>query len=268
MVACRVPRFRSQRLRLPTELGAHNDRDWFHEHEAEYSALLLEPARGLVVAMGRRLAQVVPGIHADPRVNGSICASPATPASRPTSRPTGRTSTCGSGRATAPAASAPATSCASTPTRSRWVRACTISSDAGLAAYRRAVDDDEPRRRARPGGARGPRAGARSARRGGSASPLPYTADHPAGASSSATDGLVAATTDPLPAEAFDRGVPGLVRRAAAARCGRCRPGWPRSPRGGGLAGCARRGRATSSPPQFGHTPDIDSVHAGQKVHS
>jgi hypothetical protein len=28
------------------------------------------------------------------------------------------------------------------------------------------------------------------------------------------------------------------------------------------------RGRATSSPPQFGHTPFIDAVHDSQNVHS
>jgi hypothetical protein len=30
----------------------------------------------------------------------------------------------------------------------------------------------------------------------------------------------------------------------------------------------ARFGRATSSPPQFGHTEDISSAHATQNVHS
>jgi hypothetical protein len=36
----------------------------------------------------------------------------------------------------------------------------------------------------------------------------------------------------------------------------------------GGAHQTARRGRATSSPPQFGHTRSISSAHATQKVHS
>jgi uncharacterized protein (TIGR02453 family) len=54
--------------RFLAELAAHNDRDWFAAHRADYDALLLEPARAFVAAVGERL----PAMQADPRVNGSI----------------------------------------------------------------------------------------------------------------------------------------------------------------------------------------------------
>lgn len=54
------------------DLGAHNDRAWFEAHRADYEGLVLGPARELVVALGGRLARLAPGVHADPRVNGSI----------------------------------------------------------------------------------------------------------------------------------------------------------------------------------------------------
>lgn len=53
-------------------LEAHNDRDWFSSHKAEYEAHLLQPAREFVVAMGQRLREVVPEINAEPRVDRSI----------------------------------------------------------------------------------------------------------------------------------------------------------------------------------------------------
>lgn len=54
------------------DLADHNGRAWFHEHRHVYQEHLLEPARAFVLAMGERLAAFSPGIHADPRVNGSI----------------------------------------------------------------------------------------------------------------------------------------------------------------------------------------------------
>ena len=54
------------------DLGEHNDRAWFEAHRADYEGLVLGPARELVVALGGRLAAIAPGVHADPRVNGSI----------------------------------------------------------------------------------------------------------------------------------------------------------------------------------------------------
>ena len=54
------------------DLGEHNDRAWFEAHRADYEGLVLRPARELVVALGGRLARLAPGLHPDPRVNGSI----------------------------------------------------------------------------------------------------------------------------------------------------------------------------------------------------
>jgi uncharacterized protein (TIGR02453 family) len=54
------------------DLGGHNDRAWFEAHRADYERLVLGPARELVVALGERLAEIAPGVRADPRVNGSI----------------------------------------------------------------------------------------------------------------------------------------------------------------------------------------------------
>jgi uncharacterized protein (DUF2461 family) len=53
-------------------LAAHNQRDWFEAHRADYQAVLLEPARQFVIAMGHELAQLGDDIHAEPRVRGSI----------------------------------------------------------------------------------------------------------------------------------------------------------------------------------------------------
>jgi uncharacterized protein (TIGR02453 family) len=53
-------------------LAEHNEKAWFDAHRAEYERGLLEPARDFVDAIGPELEAVHPGIHADPRVNGSI----------------------------------------------------------------------------------------------------------------------------------------------------------------------------------------------------
>ena len=54
------------------DLAAHNDRDWFAAHKAEYEAAVLAPARAFVLAMGERLRRLTPGIQFDPRANGSL----------------------------------------------------------------------------------------------------------------------------------------------------------------------------------------------------
>jgi uncharacterized protein (TIGR02453 family) len=59
-------------LRFLTGLRANNERDWFHAHRDEYEALLLEPARDFVEALGPELRVFVPEVSAEPRVNGSI----------------------------------------------------------------------------------------------------------------------------------------------------------------------------------------------------
>ena len=49
------------------DLHEHNDRDWFHAHQAEYKELLLEPARSLVAALGERPRRRRPGIRTPTR---------------------------------------------------------------------------------------------------------------------------------------------------------------------------------------------------------
>jgi len=54
------------------ELGAHNRRDWFAAHRDEYERYWLAPAQAFVAAIGPLLATIAPGVHAEPRINGSI----------------------------------------------------------------------------------------------------------------------------------------------------------------------------------------------------
>lgn len=54
------------------ELRIHNDRAWFEAHRDEYERFLVAPARDFVVALGRRLATLSPGVNADPRIDRSI----------------------------------------------------------------------------------------------------------------------------------------------------------------------------------------------------
>ena len=56
-------------------LAANNRREWFQAHRDDYAAYFLEPARELVVALGELLPRLGgPGIHAEPRIHGSILA--------------------------------------------------------------------------------------------------------------------------------------------------------------------------------------------------
>jgi uncharacterized protein (TIGR02453 family) len=55
-------------------LRRNNSRDWFGAHRDQYESLLLEPARAFVVGMSERLPALGEGIHAEPRVHGSILA--------------------------------------------------------------------------------------------------------------------------------------------------------------------------------------------------
>jgi uncharacterized protein (TIGR02453 family) len=58
---------------LLADLATDNTREFFDAHRATYESALLEPAKGLVTALGEQLqARVSPGIRAEPRVNGSI----------------------------------------------------------------------------------------------------------------------------------------------------------------------------------------------------
>lgn len=189
------------------ELAAHNDREWFHAHRAEYRALLLEPARGLVAALGEQLAAVAPAVHADPRVNGSILRIARDTRFSADKSPYRTHLDLWLWEGDGP----------SRQSAGYFMRldadAVTVGvgahhfTDAGLAAYRRAVDAadrgaelDRAVRDALTAGARfGPTRWKRV--------PAPYPADHPR-ADLLRHGGLVAATTDPMPAEALTEAFP------------------------------------------------------------
>lgn len=59
-------------VRFWEDLAGHNSRAWFEEHRQVYERHVLEPSRRLVEALGRRLQEVAPAVHADPRVNRSL----------------------------------------------------------------------------------------------------------------------------------------------------------------------------------------------------
>jgi uncharacterized protein (TIGR02453 family) len=53
-------------------LRDNNDRAWFDEHRDEYQAAYVEPAKAFVSAVAPALDRIAPGIHAEPRILGSI----------------------------------------------------------------------------------------------------------------------------------------------------------------------------------------------------
>lgn len=55
-------------------LRGNNSRDWFGAHRDQYELFLLEPARAFVVGIAERLPALGEGIHAEPKVHGSILA--------------------------------------------------------------------------------------------------------------------------------------------------------------------------------------------------
>ncbi len=59
-------------LKFLADLEKNNDRDWFKAHKDEFEAVLLDPARDFVVAMGEKLRDISPEIQAIPRVDKSI----------------------------------------------------------------------------------------------------------------------------------------------------------------------------------------------------
>ncbi len=59
-------------VRFFVDLAANNDKAWFEQNRATFEERVLAPARAYVEAIGARLRPLVPDIHADPRVDGSI----------------------------------------------------------------------------------------------------------------------------------------------------------------------------------------------------
>jgi uncharacterized protein (TIGR02453 family) len=64
--------FPPETIRFLRELRANNRKDWFDAHRGDYEAFWVAPARAFVVAAGEQLAELAPGIRAEPRVLGSI----------------------------------------------------------------------------------------------------------------------------------------------------------------------------------------------------
>jgi uncharacterized protein (TIGR02453 family) len=65
--------FPGEGLEFLAGLAEDNTRAYFDAHRDVYESALLQPAKAFVVALGDELhARVSPGLHAEPRVNGSI----------------------------------------------------------------------------------------------------------------------------------------------------------------------------------------------------
>lgn len=58
-------------LQLLSELRANNNKPWFEANRASYDALLTEPAKAFVAAVGERLQSISPRIYFDTRTNGT-----------------------------------------------------------------------------------------------------------------------------------------------------------------------------------------------------
>jgi uncharacterized protein (TIGR02453 family) len=189
------------------DLHDHNDRTWFHEHQADYRELLLEPARALVVALGERLAAVAPGVHADPRVNGSILRI-----ARDTRFSVDQTPYRTHLALWLWEGDGPSRECAGYLMR---LDADSVTlgvgahhfSHGGLAEYRRAVDSDDRGAALDRAVRKAVKAGAQFGPPQWKRVPAPYAADHPR-AELLRHGGLVAATTDPLPPEALTTAFP------------------------------------------------------------
>jgi uncharacterized protein (TIGR02453 family) len=64
--------FRPEGLEFLERIAADNSKRTFEENRTAYERGLLAPAKSFVVALGEELRPVAPGVHAEPRVNGSI----------------------------------------------------------------------------------------------------------------------------------------------------------------------------------------------------
>jgi uncharacterized protein (TIGR02453 family) len=64
--------FSKETVRFLAGLQAHNKKEWFEAHRADYDEHFVEPAKAFVEALAPKLARIDPEIHAEPRVNGSI----------------------------------------------------------------------------------------------------------------------------------------------------------------------------------------------------
>ena len=65
-------RFPAETLAFLTDLRTHNEKAWFDANRARYESGFIEPAKAFVEAIGPELSDLVPRIHAEPSVGGSI----------------------------------------------------------------------------------------------------------------------------------------------------------------------------------------------------
>jgi uncharacterized protein (TIGR02453 family) len=68
----RAFRFPDETVAFLTDLRAHNEKAWFDANRVRYESAWVEPAKTFVEVIGPELKKLVPGIHAEPRVHGSI----------------------------------------------------------------------------------------------------------------------------------------------------------------------------------------------------
>ena len=64
--------FSDQTFRFLRELAENNNRPWFERNRETFQVHVLEPARRLVIVLGRRLEEIAPTVRAVPREKGSI----------------------------------------------------------------------------------------------------------------------------------------------------------------------------------------------------
>ena len=64
--------FQSEGFDFLRDLAVNNSKPWFEANRRGYDEGFLGPARLFVGAMGMALSEFAPGIHAEPRVSGSI----------------------------------------------------------------------------------------------------------------------------------------------------------------------------------------------------
>ena len=190
-----------------SELAEHNDREWFHSHQAEYKGLLLEPARGLVEALGEHLAAIAPALHADPRVNGSILRIARDTRFSADKSPYRTHLDLWFWEGDGPSRQSAGYFMRLDPDAVTLGVGAHHFTDAGLASYRRAVDAAIAAPSSTGRCARRSRPAPGSARARWKRVPAPYPADHPR-ADLLRHGGLVAATTDPMPAEALTEAFP------------------------------------------------------------
>lgn len=64
--------FGMETVRFFRNLERNNNRQWFADHKVQYNAHVLDPAKGFVFELGKRLLRIAPKIYAEPRIDRSI----------------------------------------------------------------------------------------------------------------------------------------------------------------------------------------------------